>query len=232
MTATNSSSINSPAFTNTSPETGWTTFWAAPRPSTCSPRDEISSPPSITVRTVIPRSVSQSCSTMMQSWATSTRRRVRYPELAVFKAVSARPLRAPWVELKYSSTLKPSLKLEMIGVSMISPEGLAMRPRMPANCRIWATEPRAPEWAIMYTEFTGRPGAVAEIPSIISSATWSVQWDQASTTLLYFSPRVIRPSRYCCSYSLTFCSVSLTRISLVWGTTRSSLPNDRPARQA
>jgi hypothetical protein len=69
--------------------------------------------------------------------------------LAVFNAVSARPLRAPWVELKYSRTVRPSLKFEMIGVSMISPDGLAMRPRIPASCFIWACEPRAPEWAIM-----------------------------------------------------------------------------------
>jgi hypothetical protein len=41
------------------------------------------------------------------------------------------------------------------------------------------------------------------ISFIISSATSSVQRDQASTTLLYFSPWVIRPSRYCCSYSFT-----------------------------
>jgi len=36
------------------------------------------------------------------------------PEFAVLSAVSARPLRAPWVELKYSSTVSPSLKFEMI----------------------------------------------------------------------------------------------------------------------
>jgi hypothetical protein len=64
-------------------------------------------------------------------------------------AVSARPLRAPWVELKYSRTVRPSLKFEMIGVSMISPDGLAIRPRMPASCFICAGEPRAPEWLIM-----------------------------------------------------------------------------------
>ena len=67
-------------------------------------------------------------------------------------AVSARPLRAPCVELKYSSTDSPSLKLEMIGVSMISPDGLAIRPRMPASCLICAAEPRAPESAIMKIE--------------------------------------------------------------------------------
>jgi hypothetical protein len=41
------------------------------------------------------------------------------------------------------------LKFEMIGLSMISPDGLAIRPRMPASCFICAGEPRAPEWLIM-----------------------------------------------------------------------------------
>ena len=36
-----------------------------------------------------------------------------------------------------------------MGVSMISPEGLAISPRMPASCRIWSLLPRAPESAIM-----------------------------------------------------------------------------------
>jgi len=39
--------------------------------------------------------------------------------------------------------------LAVIGVSMIEPSGLAIRPRMPASCRICAAEPRAPESAIM-----------------------------------------------------------------------------------
>jgi hypothetical protein len=131
---------------------------------------------------------------MMASCATSTSRRVRYPEFAVFSAVSARPLRAPCVELKYSSTVSPSLKLEMIGVSMISPDGLAIRPRIPASCLICAAEPRAPESDIIHTEFTGSPGAAERIILSISSATLSVQRDHTSTTLLYFSPWVIRPS--------------------------------------
>ena len=154
--------------------------------------------------------------------------------------MSARPLRAPWVELKYSSTESPSLKLEMIGVSMISPEGLAIRPRMPASCLIWAAEPRAPESAIMKIEFgwLKRPvagsltRAVARISAIISSATRSVHCAQASTTLLYFSPLVIRPSAYCCSYCLTSSRVSPTNFALVAGTTMSSLPNEMPARAA
>ncbi len=37
--------------------------------------------------------------------------------------------------------------------------------------------------------------------SIISLAIWSVHFDQASTTLLYFSSWVMRPSLYCCSNS-------------------------------
>ena len=48
--------------------------------------------------------VPQSYSAMIASCATSTSRRVRYPELAVLSAVSARPLRAPCVEMKYWST--------------------------------------------------------------------------------------------------------------------------------
>ena len=34
---------------------------------------------------------------------------------------------------------------------------------------------------------------------IISPATTSEHFAQASTTLLYFSPWVMRPSLYCCS---------------------------------
>ncbi len=48
------------------------------------------------------------------------------------------------------------MKFEMIGVSMISPDGLAIRPRIPESCFIWAAEPRAPELAIMKMEFTPR----------------------------------------------------------------------------
>ena len=73
-------------------------------------------------------------------------------EFAVFNAVSARPLRAPWVEMKYWRTFRPSRKFAVIGVSMIEPSGLAIRPRMPASWRICAAEPRAPESAIMKIE--------------------------------------------------------------------------------
>ena len=45
--------------------------------------------------------------------------------------------------------VRPSRKFAVIGVSMISPEGLAMRPRIAASCRICWVEPRAPESAMM-----------------------------------------------------------------------------------
>ena len=99
--------------------------------------------------TVIPSFVPQSSSMTMTSCATSTSRRVRYPESAVFNAVSARPLRAPWVEMKYCSTERPSRKFAVMGVSMTSPEGLDISPRIPASCRTCSLEPRAPESAMM-----------------------------------------------------------------------------------
>src|ERR1051325_11289330 len=45
--------------------------------------------------------------------------------------------------MKYSSTVRPSRKFERIGFSMMSPEGLAMRPRTPHTWRdtswsLWA----------------------------------------------------------------------------------------------
>ena len=44
---------------------------------------------------------------------------------------------------------KMQLKFEIIGVSIISPEGLAISPLIPANCFICACEPLAPESAII-----------------------------------------------------------------------------------
>ena len=97
------------------------------------------------------RSVPQSSSRTMTSCATSTRRRVRYPESAVRSAVSARPLRAPWVEMKYSSTVRPSRNEDLIGRGIVSPFGFDTRPRMPAICRTCIGLPRAPELTIIHT---------------------------------------------------------------------------------
>ena len=71
-----------------------------------------------------------------------------------------------------------------------------------------------------------------EMRIIISSASLSEHLAQASTTLLYFSPWVIRPSLYCCSYSFASAEVDSMMAGLVSGTTMSSLPNDMPARNA
>ena len=64
--------------------------------------------PGVAIGMSRPLVVPQSSSRMMTSCETSTSRRVRYPESAVRRAVSARPLRAPWVEMKYSATDRPS----------------------------------------------------------------------------------------------------------------------------
>src|SRR6266542_1274411 len=92
------------------------------------------SAPFAAIRIGMERSVPQSSSRTITSCATSTRRRVRYPESAVRSAVSARPFRAPWVEMKYSTTDRPSRKLDLIGRGMVSPLGLETSPRMPAIC--------------------------------------------------------------------------------------------------
>ena len=155
-------------------------------PNICSPIDSIISDPSIIVLLIMPSVDPQSSSVIITSWATSTNLLVKYPELAVLRAVSANPFLAPCVELKYSNTDKPSLKFDIIGVSIISPEGLAIKPLIAANCFIWAVEPLAPESAIINTEFISTPTPLAISP-IIASVTWSVHCDQASTTLLYFS---------------------------------------------
>ncbi len=104
---------------------------SAVRPRMRSPSRSMTSPASTNASISMPWMVPQSRSVMTASWATSTRRRVRYPEFAVLSAVSARPLRAPCVEMKYCNTVRPSRKLVVIGLSMISPDGLAINPRMP-----------------------------------------------------------------------------------------------------
>src|ERR1700733_10671062 len=144
MRCTSASSSSVLAATSTSPVSGSTMSSSATRPRMRSPSGWMTSPASSSLVTRMPSSVPQSNSAMTASCATSTRRRVRYPEFAVLSAVSARPLRAPCVELKYSRTVRPSLKFEMIGVEMISPEGLVISPRMPASCLICAGDRHHP----------------------------------------------------------------------------------------
>ncbi len=87
----------------------------------------------------------QSSSVITTSCATSKSRRVKYPAFAVLSAVSERPLRDPWVVIKYSIGERPSFMDLVIGNSIASPVGEAMRPFIPAIWVTWPIEPRAPE---------------------------------------------------------------------------------------
>ena len=63
------------------------------------------------------------------------------PRVRRTKRRVGKPFLAPCVEMKNSKTVRPSRKFARIGISMISPDGSAIRPRMPASCRIWFVEP-------------------------------------------------------------------------------------------
>ena len=156
--------INSPTLTNTSSDTSpednpltpfskgdgctieWITSLAATLPAIFPEKDDSSSNKLVFV---IPLRVPQSSSVIITSWATSTSFLVKYPEEAVLIAVSDRPFLAPCVDIKYSSTVNPSRKLAKIGRSMISPEGLVIKPLIPAICRIGSGLLLAPESAMM-----------------------------------------------------------------------------------
>ena len=172
------------------------------------------------------RSVPQSSSRTMTSCATSTRRRVRYPESAVRSAVSARPLRAPCVEMKYSTTVRPSRKLDVIGLGMVSPFGLETSPRMPAICLTCIWLPRAPELTIIQTELvSGKAASMSCATSVVACVQISISsWRRSSS--------VIRPRSYSrCTLSARFSYVA--RISaLCGGAITSSMAIVTPARVA
>ena len=60
----------------------------------------------------------------------------------------------------------------------------------------------------------------------------SVHLDHTSTTLLYFSPLVIKPSEYCFSYSSICFFVLFIKPTFVLGINKSSLPKEIPALKA
>jgi len=70
----------------------------------------------------MPRSVAQSWARTMTSWDTSTSAG-QVPGVGGAQGGVGQPLRAPWVEMKYSSTVRPSRKLARIGRGMMSPRG-------------------------------------------------------------------------------------------------------------
>ena len=68
--------------------------------------------------------------------------------------------------MKYSCAVRPSLKFDVTGVSIIEPSGLTKRPLMPANCLICAGDHLDPESAYINTELneserTFEPSAVS-----------------------------------------------------------------------
>jgi hypothetical protein len=120
--------------------------------------------------------------------------------------------------MKYSKTLSPSLKFERIGISIVSPEVSAIRPRIPASCLIWFTLPRAPEFDIINT------GLNLSIPSINAFFTSSVVLFQAFTTAFFLSSSVIIPRRYCLDIISTFLSVSSRNFCFTSGIIISEIP--------
>ena len=127
----------------------------------------------------------------MSSCETSTSRRVRYPESAVLSAVSTNPFLAPGVAMKYSSIASPSRKFDLIGLGIMSPRGLATKPRMPAIWRTCIMFPRAPESTITSIGLN-RSACNA---SIIFSVTSAVAAFQISTSFCRRSPSVMIPLR-------------------------------------
>ena len=118
------------------------------------------------------------------------------------------------------------MKLAWIGRSMISPFGLAIRPRIPASWRICLNDPRAPELAIMKIGFSlWRFASMA-------SATASVASVQMSMIDSLRSSSVMRPRSYCCSTRPTRSSYAARISSLSGGITMSFFETVTPASVA
>ena len=153
------------------------------------------------------------------SCETSTKRRVKYPESAVFNAVSALPLRAPCVDKKNSATESPSLKFESTGISTDDPSGFAMIPRIPAICVKFEILPRALECIII------KIGLSTSLLAISSSSAWTLSFASfhVSITLLNLSSSVIRPRLYCLLILSTNFWLSPTILSLSLLVTTSAI---------
>ena len=139
--------------------------------------------------------------------------------------------------MKYCKTDSPSLKLAVIGVSIIEPSGLDINPLIPDNCLICAGDPLAPESAYMNTELnedcsTSSPSGVCAVSvlifSIIALATCSFARDHISITLLYLSPLVTRPESNCFSIAFTSFSDESIILALSSGITKSFTPIEDP----
>ena len=137
-------------------------------------------------------------------------------------AVSTRPLRAPGVWMKYSSIDRPSRKLDLIGRGIMSPRGLATRPRMPAIWRTCIMFPRAPEPTIMSMGLNCSERSTFSM----ASRTCSVASVQMRTSCWRRSPSVMMPRRNCVS-TLSASFSNLSRISFFWSGVLHVLDGDR-----
>ena len=103
------------------------------------------------------------------------------------RAVSPSPLRVPWVEMKYSSTERPSRNEDLIGRGIISPRGFDTRPFMAAIWRICWELPRAPEstiWRIGLSGMTFIARSVASPTSLLALVQISIScWRRSSSTM-------------------------------------------------
>ena len=93
--------------------------------------------------------------------------------------------------MKYSSIARPSRKFDLIGRGIMSPRGLATRPRMPAIWRTCIMFPRAPEPTIISMGLN----CSALRPFSIASRTRSVASVQMRTSCTRRSPSVMMPRR-------------------------------------
>ncbi len=77
------------------------------------------------------------------------------------------------------------MKLALIGRSMISPFGFAIRPRIPASWRICLNDPRAPELAIMKIGLSSsRLSSIAWATSSVALFQWEVTASWRSSAVM------------------------------------------------
>ncbi len=147
----------------------------------------------------------QSSSRIITSWATSTRRLVKYPALAVLRAPSVKPFLDPRADATYSKILSPSRKFDLTGNSTIFPSGSTIKPLIPDNCLSCSTPAREPPESIL---------TLIGLDCLrffhVSLDTTSVTLSHTSCANLFFSARVISPCWYSLSIKATFFSASAT----------------------
>ena len=119
----------------------------------------------------------------------------------------------------------PSLKLLLIGLSIMSPLGLATSPRIPASCLTCIMLPLAPDLTIISTGLN-----LSDSNSVLMAyCTWSVASFQISIIFCFLSVSVIMSSLY--NFS-TF-SASFSYFSRIWfllgGVFTSVIATDKPA---